>query len=97
MPYNYILTPKAVGEITLFYSNVALKYRHVYSFEDMEKNIYQAIYGAQLIEKSLPRRRPTIARWQDFFMAKAGKWYYAYSIEGNDIIIRDACHAQNMH
>ena len=29
-------------------------------------------------------------------MAHAGNWYYAYSIEGNTIVIHDACHAQNM-
>lgn len=29
--------------------------------------------------------------------AHAGKWYYAYTIENNCIIVHDACHQQNMH
>lgn len=29
-------------------------------------------------------------------MANAGKWYYAYKIDGETIKILDACHAQNM-
>lgn len=52
-----------------------------------------------LIEKSLPRRTPTLARWQEqgYHMARAGKWYYAYTIGDDTITIEDACHAQNMH
>lgn len=38
-----------------------------------------------------------LSRWDGKHMANANKWYYAYTIEGNDIIIHDACHAQNMH
>ena len=30
-------------------------------------------------------------------MANAGKWYYAYVIDGDTIKVVDACHAQNMH
>jgi len=30
-------------------------------------------------------------------MAHSGSWYYAYTIEGNKIIIHDACHQLNMH
>jgi hypothetical protein len=29
-------------------------------------------------------------------MANTGKWYYAYTIEGDTIKVVDACHAQNM-
>ena len=51
------------------------------------------------IEQSLLRRPPILKRWQEqgWFMAKAGKWYYAYSIGGDTIVIEDACHEQNMH
>ena len=52
MQYSYTITPKAVGQITQFYCNVALKYRHAYSIEDMERNIRQAVFGAYLIEIS---------------------------------------------
>ena len=74
-----------------------MKYRHAYSIEDMERNVRQAIFGAYLIERGLTRRVPTIDRWRGLHMANANKWYYAYSIEGADIIIQDACHALNMH
>lgn len=97
MQYNYTITPKAVGQITQFYCNVALKYRHAYSIEDMERNIRQSVYSAYLIERGLARRVPTISRWKGMHMANANKWYYAYTIEGNNIIIHDACHALNMH
>ena len=30
-------------------------------------------------------------------MANTDTWYFAYTIEGDTIIIVDACHAQNMH
>ena len=52
MQFNYTITPKAVGQITQFYCNVALKYRHAYSIEDMERNIRQAVFSAYLIERS---------------------------------------------
>jgi hypothetical protein len=29
-------------------------------------------------------------------MANTDKWYYAYTIDGDTITVRDACHAQNM-
>ncbi len=32
-----------------------------------------------------------------YYMAHAGKWYFAYTIEGEKIVVHDACHAQNMH
>ncbi len=36
-------------------------------------------------------------RYTACHMANTDKWYFAYTIEGNTIIIVDACHAQNMH
>jgi len=50
-----------------------------------------------LIERTLPRRRPTISRWAGYHMANTDRWYYAYTIEGDTITVVDACHAQNMH
>ncbi len=97
MQYNYVITPKAVGKITDFYCNVAMKYRHAYSIEDMERNIRQAIFSAYLIERGLARRTPTISRWQGYLMANANKWYYAYTVDEGKITIHDACHALNMH
>jgi len=97
MQYNYVITPKAVGRITDFYSNVAMKYRHAYSIQDMERNVRQAVFSAYLIERGLARREPTLSRWRGLYMANANKWYYAYTIEGKNIVIHDACHALNMH
>ena len=97
MPYKYIYTERAVGNIRRFYRNVALRYRNTYSFEDMERNIRDAIFYVYAIERTLPRRQPTLKRWAGYFMANTDKWYYAYTIVGSTIIVVDTCHAQNMH
>lgn len=99
MPYKYSIKPEAVWQIESFYLNVSLRYRHTYSFEDQDRNVWQAFSGAFQIEKTLPRRKPTIGRWQKqgWHMANSDKWYYAYTIDGDTITIQDACHAQNMH
>ena len=81
----------------MFYHNVAKKYKHTYSKELMHKNIDEAISSAYEIEKTLLRRDPTIERWSGYYMANTDKWYYAYTIEDDTIIVEDACHAQNMH
>ena len=98
-PYNYILKNDALWQIEMFYLHVSLKYRHTYSLEDMERNVKQAVFDAYQIEQTLLRRRPTIPRWQQegWHMAAAGHWCYAYTIEGDTVIIQDACHEQNMH
>lgn len=83
-------------KIRAFYQHVAEKYRHTYSFEDATRNIYNAIYAIYRIEHTIPRRRPTLTQWQGMHMAKAGKWYYAYTVDGDTITICDACHEQNM-
>ena len=97
MLYKYVYSKRALQKIRTFYKNVALKYRHVYSYEDMERNIRDAIFYIYAIERTLPRRKPTISRWEGYYMANTDKWYYAYRIEGDTIIVADACHAQNMH
>lgn len=99
MHYNYNITPRAVEQIIEFYAHVKLKYQHVYSYEDMKRNVRHAIFDSNMIEKTLLRRKPTLSRWkkQGFHMAHSGHWYYAYTINGDTIIIEDACHEQNMH
>ena len=96
---RYIIKPKAVFKIRSFYRNVFKKYRHTFSYGNMEDNINKAVDSMYLIEYSLLRRRPTMPRWQKegWHMAAAGHWYYAYTIEGDTIVIQDACHEQNMH
>lgn len=97
MLYNYDVKQRAVWQIESFYLNVALKYRHTYSFEDLERNVQQAYNSIPLIERTLQRRRPTLSRWKNYHMAHAGHWYFAYTISGDTISIEDACHEQNMH
>lgn len=97
MKYKYVYSKRAVQKIRTFYGNVAQKYRHTYSYEDMERNIRDAIFYIYAIERTLPRRQPIIKRWEGYYMANTDKWYYAYLIDGNTITVIDACHAQNMH
>lgn len=94
MPYKYRYTKRALRNIKAFYRNVALKYRHTYSFEDMERNIRDAIFYIYAIERTLPRREPTISRWAGYHMANTDKWYYAYIIEGDTITVVDMLRAE---
>ena len=97
MRYKYEIRYKASYSIWSFYRNVARKYKHTFATEDIVANAQKAIRAIGLIEVSLLRRLPTIARWQGYHMAHAGHWYYAYTIDGDTITIQDACHEQNMH
>ena len=97
MQYKYFYTKRTAAKIRSFYRNVAKKYQHTYSYEDMERNVRDAFFAIYAIERTLPRRRPTISRWAGFYMANTDKWYYAYTIEGDTITVVDACHAQNMY
>lgn len=63
----------------------------------MHKNADEAFDAMYQIEVSMLRREPTLDRWKGFHMANTDKWYFAYVIEGDTIIVVDACHAQNMH
>ena len=95
--YLYLVLPQCYESIYSFYYHVALKYRHTYSEELMIQNIDEASDSIYQIENGLLRREPTLERWKGCHMANTDKWYFAYTIEGNTIIIVDACHAQNMH
>ena len=95
--YKYLYTKRAATQIRSFFKNVAKKYRHTYSYEDMERNVRDAFFAIYAIECSLPRRKPTLSRWTGYHMANTDKWYYPYTIEGDMITVVDACHAQNMH
>lgn len=96
---QYAFKPRALRNIWIFYRNVAKKYKHVYDSNDMERNIRQAVLDAYRIEQSLLRRKPTLKRWQNegWHMANAGKWYYAYTIGHDTMIIEDACLVQYMY
>ncbi len=95
--YKYFIKPRAQHKIRSFYRNVARKYRHTYGYNDFMRNVHDAVFSIYNIEKTLPRREPTITRWSGYYMANAGNWYFAYRIEGKIITIVDACHSQNMH
>ena len=96
-PFNYIIKPRAHQKIRSFYRNVAKKYKHTYDFGDFARDVQNAVFSIYQIERSLLRREPILKRWEGCYMANTDKWYYAYKIEGNTIIIVDACHAQNMY
>lgn len=99
MRYQYLIKGRPALKIRSFYRNVFKKYRHTYSYRNMENNINHAVDAMYQIEQSLLRRQPTLERWQKagWHMANAGKWYYAYTINNDTITIEDACHEQNMH
>ena len=96
---RYVIKRRCHDSIEQFYRNVLKKYRHTYSIQLMQRNVLDATNGMYLIEKTLLRRKPTLTRWQEhgYHMAHSGKWYYAYTIDGDTITIQDACHEQNMH
>lgn len=97
-PSKYIIKPLANRKIHSFYYNVAKKYKHTYDFDDYARDVQNAVFGIYQIERSLLRREPTLARWKEkgYHMANTDKWYYAYTIEGDNITVVDACHARNM-
>ena len=95
--YTYKVRKRAFNKIRAFYANVAKKYSHTYSRELMHRNINEARYAIYFIEDGLLRREPTIKRWEGLLMTHAKHWYYAYRIDGDTIIVEDACHEQNMH
>ena len=94
---NTVISNTVVSNIESFYQNVARKYRNTYDYDDMHRDIDNAIDATLRIENGLLRRKPTISRWNGYFMAKTDKWYFAYRIEGETVYVEDACHAQNMH
>ena len=87
MQYKYSFNKRTVAKIRTFYRNVSQKYKHTYSYEDMERNVHDAIFSIYNIEKTLPRRKPIISRWTGYYMANTDKWYYAYIIEGDIITV----------
>ena len=91
---KYIVKKCSARKIDSFYHNVAKKYKHTYSEEMMQKNIDDAVDSIYQIEKTLPRRKPTLESWSNYHMANTDKWYFAYIIDGDTITIVDACHAQ---
>lgn len=95
--YKYVIERTVLDNINNFYTHVAMKYRNTYSYEDMEANIYDAIYSINKIENGLSRRKPILSKWKGYYMANTKKWYYAYKIENQTIIVVDAIHAQNIH
>lgn len=94
---KYVIKKRCLRNINAFYKNVSKKYKYTYSQELMEKNVHDAVDAMYEIEKTLLRRKPTKERWADYHMTNTDKWYYAYIILDDMIVVVDACHAQNMH
>ena len=96
---DYKISRRVGNQIRQFYRNVAKKYKHIYSIQQMEHNIDVAINSIYQIENGLLRREPTISRWRGMYMATSAdrRWNFAYRIDGDTIYVEDACHAQNMH
>ena len=94
---KHIIKPRAARKIYTFYGNVAKKYRHTYDKSDYKRNIYDALASVYDIERVLLRREPILKRWAGCHMANTDRWYFAYTIDGDTVIVVDACHAQNMH
>ena len=94
---NFVIRKRCAQKITSFYRNVSKKYKHAYSRELMEKNVYDAYDAIYNIESKLLRREPTLSRWKGFYMANTDKWYFAYTFDGETVTVVDACHAQNMY
>lgn len=93
---KYIILPQCIRNIKSFYHNVARKYSSSYSTELMHKNIDEAVDSMYLIENGLMRRIPTKNSWDGCFMANTKKWYFAYKLFDDTVVVIDACHAQNM-
>ena len=100
MPKAWRIHRNAFYEIRKFYRNVATKYGHTYSINNLLSDIIKAERGIFKIENGLLRRKPTIAKWIGFHMAtlkinNKAQWNYAYLIEDEIVYIYDACHSQN--
>ncbi|MBQ0075276.1 MAG: hypothetical protein KBT34_13930 [Prevotella sp.] len=94
---KYIILPKCVNNIKQFYLNVARKYAHTYSRELMHKNVDEAVDAMYMIEDGLLRRAPLLPEWAGCYMANTNKWYFAYKVFGDVVVVVDACHSQNMN
>ena len=53
----------------------------------MHKNIDDAVDAMFEIENGLLRREPTIERWNGYHMANTEKWYYAYTFDGEKVVL----------
>ena len=93
---NYVILPQCIEAIERFYHNVAKKYAHTYSAELMHQNIDEAFDSMYMIENGLLRRNPTVSKWKGYYMANTKKWYFAYKVFDETVVVIDACHAQNM-
>ena len=94
---KYEIRKRCANKINSFYLNVSKKYKHTYSENLMHKNVDETFDCIYEIERTLLRRKPLLKQWEGYYMANTDKWYYAYIIENDTVIVVDVCHAQNMH
>lgn len=93
---KYVIHPRCIANIKQFYRNVAKKYVNTYSTELMHDNIDEAIDSMYRIENGLLRREPVMSKWNGMYMANTKKWYFAYIIVDDTVIVMDACQSQNI-
>ena len=94
---KHVIKKRCLMKINTFYRNVSKKYKYTYSEQQMHANADEAIDTMYQIEVTLHRRQPILARWEGYHMAHSGRWYYAYTFEGETITVEDVCHVLNMH
>ncbi len=97
---DYQVSKNVYYKVLQFYSNVARKYRHTYSYEDIRRDYSNAIYSIRQIENGLTRRKPRISSWQKkglhMATSKDRRWNFAYKIAGDTVYVEDVCHSQNI-
>ena len=57
MQYKYFYTKRTAAKIRSCFQNVGKKYRHTYSYEDMERNVRNTFFAIYAIERTLPRTK----------------------------------------
>jgi hypothetical protein len=95
---NVIIESYAYEKIYSFYLNSATKWKYTWSIEDAHNFIDKICNEAENIMGLEIRNEPIIQSWVNYKVAysRNTKWYFAYTIENNEIHIQDANHAQNM-
>lgn len=105
---KYIIKQQAINSICSFYDNTVNKaHKHVYSLSDYNNFVDKTYNDAMLIGTKTDKVKSNIntkmlntklfQEWakSGYLVAASKKWYYAYTINGDTIIVHDACHKQN--
>jgi hypothetical protein len=93
-----IIEPEAYRKIYSFYLNTAKKWKYTWSVENAHEYIDKVCYEAENVMNLEQKNDSIIKAWVNYKVAysKNVKWYFAYTIENNEIHVQDANHHQNM-